>query len=1138
MSRLLAFALLLAPVALVPVASFAQTASTSTVVGTVKDSAGAVVPGAKVRVVQVETQFISDTVASGDGHYRIAYLPPGNYRLTVEAPGFKAHVQEGLYFRAAETPRVDVTLEVGSLTESVTVTGAAPLLQTESAAAGTTYQGETILRIPIPAKRTLRALFFFPNTSGTRILGQRQNEMAFVLDGVSAKAPGLANVNETDATVQTAPEAYQEVKVHTTGMPAEIGHAAGGMMSMVYKSGSNDFHGSTEVRWQNQPMVHRAWLQQLRNAVPYTYGEYSASATGPVMIPKLYNGRNKTFFLFTYTLQDEKFNNTVNTAVPTEAMLNGDFSFRDHPQGGFAIYNPYSTRLVNGAYTRDPFPGNIIPKSLYDPAVVNFLSRTPWRAANNVGIPSRSGPSSNLITVTDRTKLTYRHRMDFKVDQQFGSNNRAYVRVSPTIHRADRDNPDMRLTFNGDGSLIDQRQQPFPLNFWNFLVSDVHVLSPSMTNEIRFGGNHRIQFQTVNSLDQDWAGQLGIPNVSPVTFPYLNAGYGLSNLSNRKVGGDDFVLQDNVSKIAGKHTFKIGYEVTRTWYNSALSDNQSGIYNFDSAGTGLPNCTASGCNNTPNTGQQFASFLLGAVSSAQFTQSNATWLPRWWSHQWYVQDDWKLARNLTLNIGLRWSYESPFQTKYGQQSQFDPDATDPLTGRRGAITHTAGPLAKKDLNNFAPRFGLAWNFTPKTVFRGSFGIVHADIFMANTENIMFQEYQALANVQAPPGEPNVAFRLSQGPPAIRYSVQPGGYSPFIGTNYSQRDADRWDPNMRMPYVMSWTAGFQYEIKRDHLVELQYLGQGGVGLINGRNINQIPLSVYATESSTALNSIFSNQQAALPYPHFGTVRLYSNFGHNTYHGMNVRFERRYSSGLAYNIYYTFSKTINDADGGGNANGVDYYNRRLDKGLASYDIRHRTIGLLQYSLPFGRDRKWLNKGVSNALLGGWDLTWSQTIQSGQPFSVTYSNNPSRQLPGGGVQRPNIVAPNFDAAMTPGWSGVGENRYPFSAQVPYLLDSAFAYPGAFTVGNLGRNTFRGPGIGWAVTSLVKWINIGERLRAQVGLDGLNFPWKQPNYNNPSSTFNTSNNATFGRITGYTVFNNVGSSQANWQLRTRLEW
>jgi hypothetical protein len=215
----------------------------------------------------------------------------------------------------------------------------------------------------------------------------------------------------------------------------------------------------------------------------------------------------------------------------------------------------------------------------------------------------------------------------------------------------------------------------------------------------------------------------------------------------------------------------------RTRYNATASALPGGTYNFTGGGT------ATAAPFTPNTGNPFASFLLGTVTSATFSSDYASWLPRWWSHQAYFQDDWKPLRNLTLNLGVRYSYESPFETKYGQQSQFDPAVRDALTGRMGAIVHKAGPLAKKDLNNFAPRLGLAWNFHPKMVFRASLGLVHQDIF-ATDRNSMFQEYLATANLQSAVGDPRHVFRLSQGPGPITYDVQKDGSVPFVGTNYS------------------------------------------------------------------------------------------------------------------------------------------------------------------------------------------------------------------------------------------------------------------------------------------------------------------------------------------------------------------
>ena len=456
-----------------------------------------------------------------------------------------------------------------------------------------------------------------------------------------------------------------------------------------------------------------------------------------------------------------------------------------------------------------------------------------------------------------------------------------------------------------------------------------------MNNELRLGYNRRALTQSALTDGTNWAQTFGIPNVG-TSFPNFNIGYGLSALGDYKNVGDDITLQDNVTKILGRHTIKTGYELIRTRYDATVLTSPGGTYTF--GGTEQPF--------TPNTGNTFASFLLGTVSSATFTQSLGSWLPRWSSHQAYVQDDWRPLSNLSVNLGVRWSYETPFHTKYGQQSQFDPNAIDPVTGLKGAITHPTGNLARSDWNNFAPRIGLSWNFRPKFVFRSSFGIVHVDIF-AVTQNIMFDEYVATATVAANPGDPNYAFKLSDGPPAVKYNIQANGSAPFVGTNYSTRPASWFDPNMRMPYVMNWSGGVQYEFARNWLVELLYQGQSGVGLINNWNLNTIPLNI--STDPTTLNNIYAKAQNYVPYPQFGAINLYSNFSHNTYHGGTVRVERRFTSGLAFNAFYTYSKTLTDVSSEGTATGVTYYNRSLEKGRADYDMRHHFVSVLDLRTP---------------------------------------------------------------------------------------------------------------------------------------------------------------------------------------------
>ncbi|MGH9663447.1 MAG: hypothetical protein ACRD9L_03370, partial [Bryobacteraceae bacterium] len=531
--------------------------------------------------------------------------------------------------------------------------------------------------------------------------------------------------------------------------------------------------------------------------------------------------------------------------------------------------------------------------------------------------------------------------------------------------------------------LIDPNAAPIPIDEFNIVLSDMFILSPTMNNEFRIGYNRRQLFQSAPTANQDWAKQLGIPNVSAATFPNFNIQYGLAGLSSYQNIGDDITLQDNFTKIHGAHTIKFGYEMIRTRYNATgcgtsqpacVPSLPSGSYTF--GGTDAPF--------TPNTGNTFASFLLGTVASATFTQAQASWLPRWFSHQAYIQDDWKPFRTLTLNLGLRYAYETPFATKYGQNSEFSPTVQDPVTGRMGGLVNQPGPLANSDRNNFEPRAGLAWNFAPKMVFRSSFGVVHADIF-APTQDIMFDNYVATATVQAAPGDPNYVFRLSQGPPNITYNVQPNGSVPFVGTNYSTRTASLWDHNMRMPYVMSWSGGIQWEFANNWVLETLYQGQAGVGLVNSWNMNVIPLNISTDPAQLA--AIYKATQNYLPYPQFGAINYWSNFGHNTHHSGTLRMEKRFSNGFTLNAFYTFEKDLANVDGEGTATGITYYNQSLEKGRTSFDTTHRFVSVFTYQLPFGTGRRWMNRGgFLNQVLGGWELTETQTLQSGTPFTVT--------------------------------------------------------------------------------------------------------------------------------------------------------
>src|SRR3954447_761765 len=365
--------------------AFAQTTGTATLVGTVTDNTGASVPGASIKIVNTETQFVYTGQTSPEGAYYVPNLIPGTYSFTIEATGFKRYVREGMILRTSEQPRIDVKLEVGAVTESIQVQASAPLLETETTSTGQILEGSTIVKIPVLQKYAFRILLYLPSTSninGQHVVGQRERAIGYTLDGVSGKEPVRSMIGSTNQVTSTSIDALQEVKLFTTGMPAEYGHSAGGLLSTVFKSGTNQFHGSLEDRYINKVLVHRTYLEQLPRNNPFTYHEMSATMGGPIYIPKIYNGKDKTFWFFGFQRHHEKGGETATNAVPSPEMLAGNFNF-----GGLnPIFDPATTAFGQNSgcpvagtecWSRQPFPNNQIPASRVDPAIRNFLSHNP-----------------------------------------------------------------------------------------------------------------------------------------------------------------------------------------------------------------------------------------------------------------------------------------------------------------------------------------------------------------------------------------------------------------------------------------------------------------------------------------------------------------------------------------------------------------------------------------------------------------------------------------------------------------------------------------------------------------------------------------------------------------------------------------
>ena len=1111
----------LAVVALMVVAAaaaMAQTGDGATLVGTVKDATGAVVAGAKLKAVNTATNYVSETSTNAEGGYYVPFLPPGNYRVTVEAPGFKGFVRDGLILMAFDVPRVDIVLEVGAQTESVTVSGSTPLLNTENATSDYVLPADVITQVSGLMKRTVYLMEYMPgiidvqSQAGYHIDGQAQNSMGFTLDGITSKTPYNGTVNQVDGVVQASTDAMEEVKVLTAGVSAEFGHTSGGSVKMVYKSGTNSLHASFEDRYLNGSWVARDYLTQnpIPSNEPWYYETFDLVVSGPVVIPKIYNGRNKTFWLSDYAINHEHTIYEETTTVPTAAMLAGNFSFPEAAAlgGGLPIYDPASTTLNGSTYTRTLFPGNIIPQNRFDPVAVKYLALGIWQAPNQPGTPTRTGPTNNLLAI-ESPRVLYRDRWDEKIDHQFNPSHKIFFRYSQYHNRGTNGDDFGKTEFNSSEFIN-------PVDDTNGVLSDTYIFSPKMFNELQVGYNRRANSTpprpTPPAGETNWSAALGLPGVVADGLPYFNIGYGIGAMNNSREVGEDHVLQDNLTRLEGRHSLKMGYQMIQTWYDLKNASLPAGQYNF--GGTEEPF--------TPNTGQTFASFLLGTVTSATFTQQLAEFLPRQWTHELYFQDDWKATPHLSLNLGVRWSYSSPFSTKYGQQSQFNPNVVDPVTGLMGAITHPTGVIGKRDLNNFQPRLGLAWNFSPKWVFRASF-----DVFTVDSPGTGgFDEYAGTYNILQPTGNPNPVFELSNGPGPIQYQVNPNGTVTYTGASYSSRTATWRDPNLRSPYVMNWTGGFQYQFAPSWMMKVTYQGNAGVALERSWNINQIPLSIALGGNTALQNTVYANQQSYMMYPQFGAINYLSNFNHSTWESGNIAIEKRYSSGLTFSTSFNFSKCLTNADN------LAYYDR-AGKARCSYDQQAAFGALVTYALPIGKGRRWLNGGgISNAILGGWSVNMTENTLSGIPLSVSYSGSPYKYLTTASVNALGTIG----QAQVPNWS-MGQ-RFPTAAQTPYFNMSDFTYPAAFTTGSLGANVLQAPAILWNQCFASKSWKL-ERFKITVRVDGHDLPWKRPNLAAPNTTYNTSSPGTWARFTGTLGdFSNFGSAEANVQGSLRVEF
>jgi hypothetical protein len=1109
---------------------------TSTITGRVTDASGAVVPGVAVTVVHIGTNFTNPATTNSEGIYRVLSLQPGVYRITFEASGFKKAIRDSIELRTGDTLAVDQTLQVGNVTESIEVSGSASLLETETSATGTVVSGSVLYDMPLYQRYINSTLNLVPgmttggyayggNLGAYHLAGQRSGAIGIFEDGVAGndQAGGTG-------TIKPLQNAVAEVKVLTTVPSAEYGHSAGGVISVVKKSGTNDWHGMASWYGRTRRMQHRLFFDRDRTSTPTP-----TSPNGLMTFFMMPDGnvggpirKNKTFFFFGYQRLHEKKIAQVDATTPTAAMKGGDFNFPGVASN--QIFDPATTRrLADGTWMRDPFPGNRVPVNRFDPVAQKVLQFNPWVDPNRAGTYNSLGPNGNYLG--NELALVFFDDYSLRLDHQFNPNLKIYG--SYTENR--ESGYGRPINIRNDRLEFDHSQGRLaPFYGRNISAGKTWIITPSLVNDARVGYYRRFNKTEPFNQGGNWPQQLGIPNIDPTLMPGFGASgarytaegiYGIFGITPSIQATETLSFRNDTSYIRGKHAVKFGYEVLRFRLNNSVPARPVNFF-FDGVTAGLQ---ANGVA-VPNTGNTFAGFLTGFVRQALFQSDLTSWLPRSSIHSFYVQDDWRLSPTLTVNAGLRYSNESPFNTKYGLMSNFDPVGRDPVTAGIGAIIHPTSGLNRRDSNNFNPRLGLAWHPQSRWVMRGGFGFYTVDVKFPQTRG-QFDEYTAIANLQAEPGNPTPVFRVSQTPRPPAFNILPNNTSPFVGTNFGSRGVAFWDSALRNPYVMNWNVNVQYELSRNYLIEVSYQGSAGVGLVENWESNTFPVD-FGSGNPTLQNQVNAQAQNFRPFSRFGNIPMRSNFGHSTFHSGTVKLEKRMADGLYFNTFYTLSKTIDSQDTDNSGAGVaPIQNRRLEKGRAGFDRNHRYIAVVNYELPIGKGRRWMNlSGWRNAILGGWELSWIQTMESGNPLNFGFANSPYNYYPGfAGVRRPDIVSqPDYDFGK---WNNGGPDRFTLQNRPAVIDIRAFGLPGGcgqvtaipaasnrancdFRTGNAGRNILTGPNLVWAQVSAQKNFRIKERFNAQLRWDFQN-ALKTYNFTGPTTTVDFRNPLTFGKLT-----------------------
>ena len=1082
--------------------------STGTIVGVIEDGTGAVVPNASVTLTVASTGDSRQVKSNDRGEFSSPYMHIGEYTVTTEAAGFKKRVESGIVVQVDQTVTLRIVLEIGSVSDSVEVTGSAPLLDAATSSLGQVIENKKILDLPLNGRNAFALGLLAGNTTpmtgmGTNLPfvagGGRFASNDVLLDGVDNNTSiNAGSIGRNGIAYTPSVDAVEEFKVKTNNFSAEFGRSAGAIISATLRSGTNDFKGSAWEFVRNEKFDANNFFSNANKVArqPYKQNQFGFTLGGPAYVPKIYNGKNKTFFFFDYEATRRRTSATSSTLdIPPTAFRTGDFSTYT-PR----IYDPGARHLgPTGAVISTPFAGNIIPQSLLNKSSLAIVGLLPQP---NAGAPNAQ--SRNFVRVAPHPFTN--DQFDAKIDQRMGDKNTMFARFS--WGHSEQPDPGNFDGFIGAGTSTVNKSI-------NSVLSDTYLFRPTVVNELR--GGYTRHDSSIYGTSPQGVGFANQNNIAlfpfPVqAFPSITFNYsGQVNTTTEftGLGGGDsnlaientFQVADNLSIIHGSHSFKMGGDLRRYRFENINGGGQlifGSIFSSssDAAGSGAP----------------FADFLMGYPSGTQGGQLLD------WSRQrdlyvgFYFQDDWKISPRLTLNVGIRYElYTQPVDAR-DRGGLFNMNTGKMALPGKDGFTRS---IIDGDHNNWAPRLGLAYQASRKFTIRSGAGVFYSRRDqnqqvtqfgggIPNTPLVVFPNVSASATI-TPPVTINTPLQLGSTDPNF------SGFSATNPVSYLIRSADLH--NNPCPYVFQWNYSMQYEVMRDLLLEAAYSGEKGTKMVSRINLNQIPLQ-YAMAGHTL--------QSDRRYPFVNNSIGYdAAISNNIYNALNVRVEKRLRGGLNLLANYTWSKNLEsngDGSSAWNQNGgttfpLDSYNLARERSYAPLDVPKVIILSAGYELPFGPGKPVLNrKGPLAVVFGGWQTNALFSNRSGFVTDIRSSRVASNNQLYATINVPDVV---------PGQSIYLPNRgvdgwfNPAAFTDPVTINNAKGIP-ITQFGNAARRIGRGPDSTNLDFSLFKGFKIKERRQVQFRAEAFNLT-NTPTFFLPSATNAslTIGNASFGKLT-----------------------